>query len=158
MKVQLWSVDKVFPYQRNPRRNEDAVEKVAASIKEFGFKQPIVVHKDSVIPSTRLETPVALVPKPKKSDDHPTMKPVALIERLLRNSTKKKDLVFDPFAGLRTPATWKVPRSANSRNMSRCAACSRSDSAIPGWPPSNCLSPRDAHLAVAGCHIVILVP
>jgi len=49
MKVQLWSVDKVFPYQRNPRRNEDAVEKVAASIKEFGFKQPIVVDKESVV-------------------------------------------------------------------------------------------------------------
>ena len=49
MKVQLWNVDKVFPYQHNPRRNEDAVEKVAASIKEFGFKQPIVVDKDSVI-------------------------------------------------------------------------------------------------------------
>jgi DNA modification methylase len=49
MKIQLWSVDKVIPYKRNPRRNEDAVEKVAASIKEFGFKQPIVVDKDSVI-------------------------------------------------------------------------------------------------------------
>jgi DNA modification methylase len=46
-----------------------------------------------------LETTVARVPKPKKSEDHPTMKPVALIEKLLRNSTKKKDLVFDPFAG-----------------------------------------------------------
>lgn len=49
MKIQLWSVDRVIPYKRNPRRNEDAVAKVAASIKEFGFKQPIVVDKDSVI-------------------------------------------------------------------------------------------------------------
>lgn len=45
----MWSVDKVIPYKRNPRRNEDAVEKVAASIREFGFKQPIVVDKDHVI-------------------------------------------------------------------------------------------------------------
>jgi DNA modification methylase len=49
MKIQMWSVDKVIPYKRNPRRNDEAVEKVAASIKEFGFKQPIVVDKDSVI-------------------------------------------------------------------------------------------------------------
>ncbi len=37
MKIQMWSVDKVIPYKRNPRRNDDGVEKVAASIKEFGF-------------------------------------------------------------------------------------------------------------------------
>jgi DNA modification methylase len=49
MKIQMWSVDRVIPYKRNPRRNEDAVAKVAASIKEFGFKQPIVVDKDSTI-------------------------------------------------------------------------------------------------------------
>ncbi len=49
MKIQMWSVDRVIPYKGNPRRNEQAVEKVAASIKEFGFKQPIVVDKESVI-------------------------------------------------------------------------------------------------------------
>lgn len=49
MKIQMWSVDRVVPYKRNPRRNDEAVAKVATSIKEFGFKQPIVVDKDSVI-------------------------------------------------------------------------------------------------------------
>ena len=49
MKIQMWSVDKVLPYKNNPRRNDDAVEKVAASVRAFGFKQPIVVDKDSVI-------------------------------------------------------------------------------------------------------------
>ena len=49
MNIQKWSVDKVLPYKRNPRKNDDAIEKVAASIKEFGFKQPIVVDKHSVI-------------------------------------------------------------------------------------------------------------
>lgn len=49
MKIQMLSVEKIFPYKKNPRRNEDAVAKVAASIKEFGFKVPIVVDKDSVI-------------------------------------------------------------------------------------------------------------
>jgi ParB-like chromosome segregation protein Spo0J len=49
VKIQMWSADKVLPYKKNPRRNDDAVEQVAASIREFGFKQPIVVDKDSVI-------------------------------------------------------------------------------------------------------------
>jgi DNA modification methylase len=49
MKIEQWSIERIIPYKRNPRRNEDAVEKVAASIKEFGFKVPIVVDKDSVI-------------------------------------------------------------------------------------------------------------
>lgn len=39
------------------------------------------------------------VPKPKASRDHPTMKPVELIERMLRNSVQTGGLVFDPFGG-----------------------------------------------------------
>ena len=37
------------PYEKNPRKNENAVEYVANSIKEFGFKVPIVVDKNNVI-------------------------------------------------------------------------------------------------------------
>lgn len=37
------------PYENTPRLNEDAVDLVAASIEEFGFKQPIVVDKDLII-------------------------------------------------------------------------------------------------------------
>ena len=36
-------------YENNPRINDNAVDKVAASIKEFGFKVPIVIDKDNVI-------------------------------------------------------------------------------------------------------------
>jgi site-specific DNA-methyltransferase (adenine-specific) len=43
------NINDIKPYDKNPRKNEDAVEKVAASIKEFGFKQPIVVDKDGII-------------------------------------------------------------------------------------------------------------
>ncbi|MGB4191882.1 MAG: DNA modification methylase [Rickettsiales bacterium] len=43
MKVELIDVAQVIPYVNNPRKNEAAVAKVAASIKEFGFRQPIVV-------------------------------------------------------------------------------------------------------------------
>lgn len=39
----------IIPYENNPRNNEDAVDKVAASIEEFGWKQPIVVDVDGVV-------------------------------------------------------------------------------------------------------------
>lgn len=37
------------PYERNPKRNDEAVKYVMESIKEFGFKNPILVDKDGVI-------------------------------------------------------------------------------------------------------------
>ena len=37
------------PYKNNPRHNDDAVDKVAESIKQFGFKVPIIIGKDNVI-------------------------------------------------------------------------------------------------------------
>ena len=39
----------IKPYEKNPRKNDNAVECVANSIKEFGFKVPIVIDKDNVI-------------------------------------------------------------------------------------------------------------
>jgi DNA modification methylase len=42
---------------------------------------------------------VWLIDRPSKNDLHPTMKPVALVERALRNSSRQGDLVFDPFGG-----------------------------------------------------------
>jgi len=42
-------VEKIVPYARNPRKNDEAVDAVAASIKEFGFRQPIVIDGEGVI-------------------------------------------------------------------------------------------------------------
>jgi DNA modification methylase len=39
------------------------------------------------------------IPRPKRSDLHPTMKPVELVERAVQNSTKRGDIVLDPFGG-----------------------------------------------------------
>lgn len=47
--VEAWPVDRPKPYAKNPRRNDAAVEKVAASIREFGWAQPIVVDGDGVV-------------------------------------------------------------------------------------------------------------
>src|SRR5689334_17742992 len=49
MIIQMRPIVQVKPYPGNPRQNDDAVDAVAASLKEFGFRQPIVVDNDSVI-------------------------------------------------------------------------------------------------------------
>ena len=49
MKIIEKNIAEITPYEHNPRKNDEAVDKVAASIKEFGFKQPIVVDKDGII-------------------------------------------------------------------------------------------------------------
>lgn len=43
------SINKIKPYENNPRDNDNAVEGVAKSIKAYGWQQPIVVDKDNVI-------------------------------------------------------------------------------------------------------------
>ncbi len=42
-------VERVIPYARNPRKNADAVDKVAASLREFGFRQPIVTDENLTV-------------------------------------------------------------------------------------------------------------
>lgn len=49
MKIEMWKITDIKPYDRNPRKNDNAVEAVANSIKEFGWKQPIVIDSDGVI-------------------------------------------------------------------------------------------------------------
>lgn len=49
MQVESRSIREIKPYEHNPRSNDGAVDAVAASIKEFGWQQPIVVDKDGVI-------------------------------------------------------------------------------------------------------------
>src|SRR6516225_9200727 len=49
MQVQMRDIDSIKPYDHNPRFNDEAVDAVAASIKEFGFRQPVVVDESNVI-------------------------------------------------------------------------------------------------------------
>jgi DNA modification methylase len=49
VQIEFWTIDKIKPYARNPRQNEAAVDAVAASIDEFGFRQPLVVDGEGVI-------------------------------------------------------------------------------------------------------------
>ena len=49
MKIIEKDIDTLKEYENNPRINDDAVQYVANSIKEFGFKVPVVIDKDNVI-------------------------------------------------------------------------------------------------------------
>lgn len=62
MEVKMISVNDVVPYENNPRKNDDAVDEVATSIKAFGFKNPIIVDKNMVIIAghTRLKAALKL--------------------------------------------------------------------------------------------------
>ena len=57
MNIEMWPIERVKPYERNPRVNDDAVAAVAASIREFGWRQPLVVDGDGVliVGHTRME-------------------------------------------------------------------------------------------------------
>jgi site-specific DNA-methyltransferase (adenine-specific) len=49
MQIEMRPIDSIRPYDKNPRVNDAAVDAVAASISEFGFRQPIVVDEEGVI-------------------------------------------------------------------------------------------------------------
>ena len=49
MEIVYKGIGEIRPYENNPRKNDGAVDAVAASIKEFGWKVPVVIDKDGVI-------------------------------------------------------------------------------------------------------------
>ena len=49
MDYEMKRITEIRPYENNPRNNEKSIEKVAQSIQEFGFLQPIVCDRDGVI-------------------------------------------------------------------------------------------------------------
>lgn len=49
MNILTLKIGEVKPYEKNPRKNDKSVEKVAESIRQFGFKVPLVIDKDKII-------------------------------------------------------------------------------------------------------------
>ena len=49
LKIVIKNIDELKVYENNPRKNDQAVDAVANSIKEFGFKVPVIITKDNVI-------------------------------------------------------------------------------------------------------------
>src|SRR5882762_6362527 len=47
--IEMWPIDRLIPYHRNPRKNDHAVDRMAASIKEFGFKVPVLARSSGEV-------------------------------------------------------------------------------------------------------------
>lgn len=58
LEIKYIPIDEIKPYKNNPRLNEEAIPYVMNSIKEFGFKNPIILDKNNIIVAghTRLES------------------------------------------------------------------------------------------------------
>lgn len=49
LKVEMWPIERLVPYCRNPRKNDEQVDRMASAIKEFGFRIPIVAKSDGSV-------------------------------------------------------------------------------------------------------------
>ena len=49
MQVETWPLGRFVPYARNPRKNDHVVDKMVASIKEFGFKVPVLARSSGEV-------------------------------------------------------------------------------------------------------------
>src|SRR6266852_1813866 len=47
--IEQWPIEKLIPYARNPRKNDHAVDRMAASISEFGFKVPVLARSSGEV-------------------------------------------------------------------------------------------------------------
>src|SRR5690242_5560707 len=47
--IETWNIDRFVPYARNPRKNDAAVDRMAASITEFGFKIPVLARSNGEV-------------------------------------------------------------------------------------------------------------
>ena len=85
-------------YFTNSRAESTVIEDLH-EIDPDKMKKDELVELVKKILSEKLPTTVLEYDKPTKNGEHPTMKPVALFDYLIRNSTKKGDIVLDSFAG-----------------------------------------------------------
>src|ERR1700674_2842525 len=48
-KIEIWSIERLVFYARNPRKNDAAVDRMCASLREFGFKVPVLARSDGEV-------------------------------------------------------------------------------------------------------------
>jgi ParB-like chromosome segregation protein Spo0J len=57
--IQTWPIDKLVFYARNPRKNDAAVDRMCGSIREFGFKIPVLARSDGEVVDSHLRLKAA---------------------------------------------------------------------------------------------------
>src|SRR5260370_35686137 len=48
-RIQIWPIDRLVFYARNPRKNDAAVDRMCGSIRAFGFKIPVLARSDGEV-------------------------------------------------------------------------------------------------------------
>src|ERR1019366_9413711 len=112
--VWMRSIDSLVFYARNLQKNDAAVDRMCASIREFRFKIPCLIRSDGEVidghlryGKAGLNATIWGAASPKfmmgGSDetkfDHPTQKPVELMRKPILNHTRTGEFVYDPFLG-----------------------------------------------------------
>lgn len=108
MQIQNLEISKIKPYEKNAKKHpKEQIKKIAASIKEFGFKQPVVVTEDYelIVGHGRVEAAKALklkeVPALIVDDLTPEqIKAYRLADNKLNESEWDMDLVIEEWSGL----------------------------------------------------------
>src|SRR5271170_4108960 len=63
LQVEYWPISRLKPYERNPRKNDKAVNQIRASIREFGFAVPILAKSDGEVIDGHLRLKGAIAEK-----------------------------------------------------------------------------------------------
>ena len=63
LRVEYWPIGRLKPYERNPRKNDKAVDQIRASIREFGFAVPILAKSDGEVIDGHLRLKGAIAEK-----------------------------------------------------------------------------------------------
>ena len=58
--VEHWPLERLIPYTRNPRKNDQAVDRMCAAIREFGFRIPVVARSDGTVVDGHLRLKAAI--------------------------------------------------------------------------------------------------
>ena len=62
LQIQIWPIDRLVFYTRNPSKNNAAVDRIVASIHEFGFKIPVLARSDGEVVDAHLRLKAARMP------------------------------------------------------------------------------------------------
>jgi ParB-like nuclease domain len=63
--IERWPIDRLVFYARNPRKNDSVVHRMCSSIREFGFKVPVLARSDGEVVDGHLRLKAALKSSPK---------------------------------------------------------------------------------------------
>lgn len=116
LKVETWPIERLVEYARNPRKNDEQVERMKAAIKEFGFRIPVVAKSDGTLVDGHLRLKAARALGM-------TEVPVALADELTDTQVKAFRLLANQSlrigrSGITTSSNWRWRNSKRRTSTS----------------------------------------